>query len=230
MFNLAVIDDTIKLEACQLGSDTVSALTYNINAKYSNRILPNVGLCISHFDFSSISEGHLKNGDGCTYYKATFRLIVFRPFKGEILVGKVKSCDEDGVRITLGFFDDIYVSRDALPMPSGYDHTEAAWFWVGNPDDDSVYDDALLSAKEQRFYFDKNEPVRFLVDGDEYNEPEPPGPSTWGKNALKTGTGQGGADIKDVESATRVAPYKVKVSERNGMAHFSLRSASPLVH
>lgn len=216
MFNLAVIDDTVKIQADQLGTDTISALTYNINAKYSNRILPDVGLCISHFDYLTISEGHLTNGDGCTYYKVTFRLIVFRPFKGEILTGKVKSCDEDGIRITLDFFEDIHVPRDGLPAPSGYDHSEAAWFWVGDTDDETFWDDPLLSAKEQRYYFDKNETVRFLVDGDEFREPEPPGPSTWGKNAIKSSSSQtAGGDINTVESARQIAPYRIKVRERN---------------
>jgi DNA-directed RNA polymerase III subunit RPC8 len=213
MFNLAIIDDTVRLEAAQLSLDTITALTYNINAKYSNRILPNVGLCVSHFDYSDISEGHLRNGDGCTYYKVTFRLIVFRPFKGEVLIGRVKSCDEYGIRITLGFFDDIFVSGEALLSPSAYDHSKAEWFVVWEPEDERIRNDPLLSREDERLYIEKGEAVRFLIDGDEFNEPEPPGPSTWGKNAINASSQQGGAEINEVESATKIAPYRIKVSE-----------------
>lgn len=223
MFTLAVIHDTIKVAASQLSSDIVASLTHNINVKYANRILPNVGLCVAHFDYLDISEGHIRNGDGCTYFKIGFRLIVYRPFIGEVLVGKVKSSDEQGMRITMGFFDDIHVSWEGMPQPSAYDRTEAAWFWVwvnddldgtgsgGDVDKDlaAVYEDPFQSRKEERFYFIKDEPVRFIVDGDEFNEPEPPGPSTWKDSAIRA-PGQS-SDQMEIESAKRVAPYKIRV-------------------
>lgn len=209
MFSLALIDDTIKIEASQLGLDTVTALTFNINAKYSNRILPNVGLCIGHFDYSTISEGRLTNRDGCTYYKITFRLIVFRPFVGEVLVGKVSSCDEEGIRITMGFFEDVHISRDQLPSPSGYDHSQAQWFRLFFPENDLLWEDPLLSAEEERWHLQKGDIVRFKVEGDEFNEPEPPGPNTWGKKSLSASNQE---EIAAVGSTTAVPPYKVKVS------------------
>lgn len=209
MFNLALIDDTIKIEASQLGLDTITALTFNINAKYSNRILPNVGLCISHFDYSSISEGRLTNRDGCTYYKVTFRLIVFRPFVGEMLEGFITSSDEGGIRITLGFFDDVHVSRDALPSPCGYDHSQAQWFSLFFPEDEMVQEDPLLSAEEDRWYLKKGDIVRFRVEGDEFNEPEPPGPNTWGKKSLNVSNQE---EIAAVGSATAIPPYRIRVS------------------
>ncbi|UZJ56169.1 hypothetical protein CBS101457_005489 [Exobasidium rhododendri] len=222
MFNLAIIDDTVRLEAAQLGIDTITALTYNINAKYSNRILPNVGLCVSHYDYVEISEGHLRNGDGCTYYKVTFRLVVFRPFKGEVLSGRVKSCDEEGIRITLGFFDDIHVPGYALMSPSAYDHSKAEWFYVWEPEDERLWNDPLLSREDERLYIEKGEPVRFAIEGDEFNEPEPPGPSTWGKNAIKANAQNGVSEISEVESATKIAPFRIKASMKaHGLAMLS---------
>ena len=67
-----------------------------------------------------------------------FRLVVFRPFASEVILAKVKSSDEDGVRrtsshmllahscyfydldcsVSVGFFDDIYVPLVYLPEPS----------------------------------------------------------------------------------------------------------------
>lgn len=38
-----------------------------------------------------------------------FRLIVFRPFKGEILEGTLHDCDPTGITIHLDFFNDIWV-------------------------------------------------------------------------------------------------------------------------
>lgn len=224
MFILSTVHDTIKVKAAQLHSDITSVLTYNINAKYANRVLPNVGLCVAHFDYISISEGHIKYGDGCTYYKATFRLVVFRPFKGQVLVGRIKSSDEMGIRVTLGFFDDIYVTWDALPVPSGYDQSEATWFWVAEPGHKEIYDDPLLSGKADRHYFDKGEPVRFLVEDDQFNEPEPPGPRANKSTSLATQS-VGGENV-DIDSANRIPPYKIKVGRPHNVVWARLTNTS----
>lgn len=63
-----------------------------------------------------------------------FRLVVFRPFISEVLVGKVKSQDEDGIRgrytpnttarllmkraVTMTFFDEVHIDVSQLPAPS----------------------------------------------------------------------------------------------------------------
>ena len=63
-----------------------------------------------------------------------FRMVVFRPFASEVIVAKVKSSDEDGIRrrtsfcanevalwiislVSVGFFDDIYIPVMWLPEP-----------------------------------------------------------------------------------------------------------------
>ncbi|PWN33000.1 uncharacterized protein FA14DRAFT_174643 [Meira miltonrushii] len=216
MFTLTVIHDTIKVLASQLNADVIASLTHNINAKYSNRILPNVGLCVAHFDFLDVSEGHIRHGDGNTYYKTTFRLVVFRPFIGEILVGKVKSSDENGLRITMGFFDDIHITPEGMPQPSAYDRQEAAWFWVWLSEEsenvDAILEDAYESKKDERFYIYKDELVRFVIDGDEFNEPEPPGPNAWKESNAGKAPGQTGTDAITVDTSKRIAPYKIKAS------------------
>jgi len=62
-------------------------------------------------------------------------MVVFRPFISEVIVAKVKSSDEDGIRcscmtiqgpmpftytlpVTMGFFDDIYIPAVYLPQPA----------------------------------------------------------------------------------------------------------------
>lgn len=43
-----------------------------------------------------------------------FRMIVFRPFKGEIVMGKILSVTEKGIKIGVEFFNDIHVPPDML--------------------------------------------------------------------------------------------------------------------
>ena len=57
-------------------------------------------------------------GDGSAHAEVQFRVLVFSPFRGELLEGTVKYCTSDRVVISLGFFEDIILPPDALPQPS----------------------------------------------------------------------------------------------------------------
>ncbi|SPO36008.1 related to RPC25 - DNA-direcred RNA polymerase III, 25 KD subunit [Pseudozyma flocculosa] len=130
MFVLSELEDTIAVHPNHFGMPTIQAVSDQINRKFANKILQDVGLCISLFDISSCSEGRVRWGDGLLYHKVTFRLIVFRPFTNQVLVGKIKSSDETGIRVTMGFFDDIYIPAPHIPAPSAFDHQERAFFWL----------------------------------------------------------------------------------------------------
>ena len=69
MFILSRLSDTVKL----LPSTEYSpaAVTHWLNAKYSNRVLHKVGLCIAVYDILSVGDGALKYGDGCVYIKSS---------------------------------------------------------------------------------------------------------------------------------------------------------------
>jgi DNA-directed RNA polymerase III subunit RPC8 len=40
---------------------------------------------------------------------AEFRMTVFRPFVGEVLTGRIMAATHNGIRISLEFFDDIFI-------------------------------------------------------------------------------------------------------------------------
>ena len=107
------------------------AITNELNKKYANRVLHDVGLCMCVFDLAEVGEGKVRYGDGFLWYKGTcresltlvfalttlavvFRLAVFRPFPSEVILAKVKSSDEDGIRRTfpyrLYYGDSTYMS------------------------------------------------------------------------------------------------------------------------
>ena len=100
-------------------------------------MIADVGLCIALHDILSIGEAHLFQGNAAQHTAVEFRLVVFRPLVGQILTGKVASCDQQGVRISLGFFDDIQVPVQLLPTPSSWSDEESLWMW-------NIYDDNPL--------------------------------------------------------------------------------------
>lgn len=47
------------------------------------------------------------------HVKAEFRLVVFRPFRSEILEGTIESATSTGMTVSLGFFEDIFIPGPA---------------------------------------------------------------------------------------------------------------------
>mmetsp|Transcript_24594 Transcript_24594/g.36221 ORF Transcript_24594/g.36221 Transcript_24594/m.36221 type:complete len:158 (+) Transcript_24594:128-601(+) len=64
-------------------------------------------------------------------------MVVFRPFIGEIIVGKIAACREDGIRVSLDFFDDIVIPTMHLQAPSEYVPRRKCWIWRFDEDDES---------------------------------------------------------------------------------------------
>ncbi|KAF9517879.1 hypothetical protein BS47DRAFT_1371264 [Hydnum rufescens UP504] len=137
MFQLAVLKDTIPVHPNAFGVPPEQALLKELNKKYANRVVFDVGLAICVFDLTRVGDGVVHFGDGCLWYKATFRLVVFRPFASEVILAKVKSSSEDGIRLSIGFFDDMIIPPSYLPSPSAFDPNEQLYFW--NPNSDSSH-------------------------------------------------------------------------------------------
>lgn len=124
MFILSTISDTLFIPGASFAntSDPSQPATSHhsialaINTKYANKVIPDVGLCICLFDILQASEGRVKWGDGGLWHSVKARLVVFRPFVGEILVGKVMSSDEKGIRGTLCAWASRFCSPLADPV------------------------------------------------------------------------------------------------------------------
>ncbi|KAF9524411.1 RNA polymerase III subunit Rpc25-domain-containing protein [Crepidotus variabilis] len=172
MFQLSIIKDTVAVHPSNFGAPVEDALIAEINKKYANRVLHDVGLCIAVFDVSEAGEGKVRYGDGYLWYKVIFRMVIFRPFTSEVIVAKVKSSDEDGIRLTVGFFDDMYIPSAYLPQPSAFDPNERSHFWL--PESTLTTTTELLDTPvADRVYIDSSEVVRVRVEADEFYDDEP---------------------------------------------------------
>ncbi|CAL1702362.1 unnamed protein product [Somion occarium] len=172
MFVLSIIKDTVAVHPQHFALPPEQAITNELNKKYANRVLHDVGLCICVFDISEAGEGKIRYGDGFLWYKVVFRLVVFRPFASEVILAKVKSSDEDGIRLSMGFFDDIYVPLMWLPEPSAFDPNERAYFWLPGSEAKTAHE-LLDSPTSERMYIDTGEIVRVRVEADEFYDDEP---------------------------------------------------------
>jgi DNA-directed RNA polymerase III subunit RPC8 len=111
----ATISDVIPIAPTDLGKKSPDAIHDGIHSKYSNRVLHKVGLCLCLWDLLSASEGLINAGDSRVHVDGergqggkhrarllmmvavTFRMVVFRPFKGEIVQAIITKIDKDGI-------------------------------------------------------------------------------------------------------------------------------------
>ncbi|KAJ8944742.1 hypothetical protein NQ314_009395 [Rhamnusium bicolor] len=168
MFILAEMKNVTRIPPELFNLKLNEAIAGELNKKLANKVVLNVGLCIALFDIISLQESFIFPGDGASHTRVKFRYIVFRPFIEEILLGKIRSCSQEGVHVTLGFFDDILIPPSALQHPSKFNETEQAWVWEYDTGDGSKHD----------LFMDAGESIRFRVTAEMFNETCPMGPIT----------------------------------------------------
>jgi DNA-directed RNA polymerase III subunit RPC8 len=92
-------------------------------------VLLDVGLCIGFYDFEEVGDPYVYPAEGACHQYVRFRLIVFRPFVGEAIIGRVYKVTSEGLHVSLNFFSDIFIPRHLLQQPSEYSHATNTWAW-----------------------------------------------------------------------------------------------------
>jgi len=163
MFILTKIADLVQIAPSDFSKHSIGAIEHNINAKYANRVIQKIGLCICLYDLLWASEGLIGHGDGFVNVNVEFRMVVFRPFKGEVMLGRIRSATPEGINLRTEFFDDIFVPFEELPQGAEFSHSEQLWVWN--------FDDG------ERLFYDTHEIVRFQVIDEEWHDQTPAGPA-----------------------------------------------------
>ncbi|GIL79729.1 hypothetical protein Vretimale_12372 [Volvox reticuliferus] len=159
MFIITKIEDQIRVLPQDLTKTPVDAVTAVIEQRFVDKVIPNLGLVVTIYDVLHIEGGFVYPNDGAAFFKVQFRVVVFRPFIGEILVGKLKSCSREGLRVSLDFFEDVLIPEHALQDPSFYDESERLWVWKFDGND---------------MYMDLKEIIRFRVQSIKFSAPPTP--------------------------------------------------------
>jgi DNA-directed RNA polymerase III subunit RPC8 len=145
MFVVVSLVDIIRVPAQNLRLPTLKALQNEIDYKYPNRVLMDVGLVISRYGgILKITNGSCVPGDGGSHHECLFRLVVFRPFVEEVCVGTIVKSTGEGVQVSLGFFQNIFIPAYWMLRPSQYDEKVGLWVWTpdyGDGDEDDEEND-----------------------------------------------------------------------------------------
>ncbi|CRL07470.1 CLUMA_CG020438, isoform A [Clunio marinus] len=166
MFVLAELKSTVKVHPSLFSKGLSDVAKFELNKKLANKVLHKIGLMISFREVVSFQDSSILPVDGSSHTDVIFRYIVFRPEIGSLLTGKIKSCARDGIYVTLGFFDDIFIPKDELQHPSRFEEAEQAWVWEYPVEGDEKHD----------LFMDVGETVKFRIIDEEFVESEPSGP------------------------------------------------------
>lgn len=100
-----------------------------------------------------------------------FRMIMFRPVEGEVIVGKVLSSNKNGIRVSLEFSEDVWIPSYncwiikwiwyIVQEGSVYDPVKRIWIWRYNDGDQQL-----------DFEVETGEFIRFRVVALQYNRIE----------------------------------------------------------
>ena len=104
-------------------------LTEELDKKYANKVIADVGMCICVHDVTSVSDAVIYPAEGAAHHPLVVRLLVFRPFAGEVCVGTIVGATEEGVKVSLDFFDEVFIPAFLLPQPAVYDARAKLWVW-----------------------------------------------------------------------------------------------------
>mmetsp|Transcript_24984 Transcript_24984/g.54472 ORF Transcript_24984/g.54472 Transcript_24984/m.54472 type:complete len:295 (-) Transcript_24984:338-1222(-) len=177
MFVLMTVADTICIPPYMFVQPTLTSVHSEIEAKFPNRVLMDAGLVVCRYgDALEVGDGVLVAGDGAAHHEVVFRLVVFRPFVEEVLVGTVAESTEEGIRVSLGFFEDVFIPGSRMQRPSYFDKESGLWIWTPRYGDDQDAGDGGDTSgvkteeseegsgeDDERFEIEIGEQIRFKV-------------------------------------------------------------------
>ncbi|KAL6564427.1 hypothetical protein OROMI_015877 [Orobanche minor] len=158
MFFLSEIEHTLRLPPHLLNLPQKDAIKGELDSLFLDKVIEQLGLCVSVYDILSSAGGFIFPSDGASTYTVRFRLVMFRPFVGEVISARLKESTKDGLRLSLGFFEDIYVPVPLLNTPNHFE-----------PDPDNR--DGVMWVWEfegQNYPIDRDDEIRFKVHNVSY--------------------------------------------------------------
>lgn len=78
MFIVSEFEEVVKVQPSHLEDDQVSRIVIHLNSILANKVVMDVGLCITLFDILEIDDSIIYPGEGAYFSKVRFRFVVFR--------------------------------------------------------------------------------------------------------------------------------------------------------
>ncbi|RLN34371.1 DNA-directed RNA polymerase III subunit rpc8 isoform X1 [Panicum miliaceum] len=141
MFSLSLIQHDLPMPPHLLSRPLLDAIKAELERLFPDKVIANLGLCVFVYDIRSVQGG------------VSFRLLMFKPFNGEVLVGRISGYDDKGLQVSLDFFNDICIPGHLMQFGT-----------VRAPDGRWM----LKSGDDDELYLDLDDEIRFLVSSTKY--------------------------------------------------------------
>jgi DNA-directed RNA polymerase III subunit RPC8 len=176
MFVLKTFQDMIRIPSSLLSLSTTRAIQNEIDEKYPNRVIMGAGLVIGRYSDTLLEVGHGICVDGGSHHQCTFQMILFQPFVDEVLLGTIRKSTPEGVSVSLGFFQDIFIPAYWMLNPSRYEESTGLWVWTPTFDEEEQEPDiGTIKTEEEpqddeRYEMYLGAPIRFKVKSIQFTQ------------------------------------------------------------
>jgi len=205
------VHDTVLIPACNLSHPTVLSIHNEIDQRYPNRVLMDVGLVIARYgdNLDHVSFGFCVAGQAGAHHHCSFRLIVFRPFVEEVCIGRVLRSTSQGLVVTLGFFEDIFIPSHWMLKPSLFEESTGLWVWT--PDEEEAEDEEEGGEEKSENKSEKEEEQKTEGENKEDEDEAEAGGAENAETETKEGGGEAEAEDKQFFKMEIGAEIRFKV-------------------
>lgn len=158
----------VQIHPSDFNKPSARAIEEFINTKYADKVIHRVGLCVGFHSIISTSEGLIGHGSGIVNVNVDFRVIVFRPFKGEIVNATIThSAPTLGIVLSHDFFEDVVVPPETLFDGTDWGKDEygtEAFIWYQKSDE---------ADEPNQFFFDRAEKCLYRVEEEQWHDLSP---------------------------------------------------------
>lgn len=105
IYSVVTVRDVVRIPPKEFGSPIEEAAMVHLRKQHENVLDRDVGLMIAVIGIDDIGQGRLMPGDGATYHSVTYKVLVFKPIRGELVEGNVVELMDFGAFIRMGPLD-----------------------------------------------------------------------------------------------------------------------------
>jgi DNA-directed RNA polymerase subunit E' len=102
MFYLLEVEDHVRVEPKHFGLPTQEAVEKQLNESYVDHVTKELGHIIAVVSVGGVTDGIIIPGDGAAFYKARFKILVWKAELGELVYGTINEITNFGAFMQIG--------------------------------------------------------------------------------------------------------------------------------
>lgn len=122
MYSIVTVRDIVRIPPSEFHKPIEEAALAHLRKASENVLDRDIGLMIAVIGIEDIGQGRLMPGDGATYHQVVYKVLVFKPIRGELIEGNVVELMDFGAFVRIGPLDglchvsqicDDFITQDA---------------------------------------------------------------------------------------------------------------------